>query len=157
VGEEAQKHEPIGVKIALIGFVVTLVALAVAAATALLVFGAYGCGKLFGRWLSFSPFEATVISLLALMFSLVIVAKAVSRIFSSVAVSHGDWEEKEPAFADEEDSSEGVNEGLRLALYASGAVKPNAPCPCGSGRRYNRCCGEDRLFRSQRRSGHEEQ
>jgi hypothetical protein len=61
------------------------IALAViGAAVAALVFGAYECGKLFARWLPFSPFEATVVSLLALVSAVGLSVKVLSRFFASL-------------------------------------------------------------------------
>jgi hypothetical protein len=132
------------------------IALAViGAAVAALVFGAYGCGKLFAHWLPFSPFEATVVSLLALVSAVGLSVKVLSRFFASLRrVSRvercavcGEYHDIEDHEDDEETEDLTPNEGLRAALFASGAVKPNAPCPCGSGDRYSKCCGDGRLYR----------
>ena len=31
--------------------------------------------------------------------------------------------------------------GGKLADYTSGKIYPNEPCPCGSGKKYKKCCG----------------
>lgn len=143
--------------------IITIAVAAVAVGVAVLVFGAYGCGKLFARWLPFSPFEATAISLLALATTLGVAATLLSRVFASqrsrtsylescvVCGRYHDVDDHE-ACEGEDDLEEDLapNDGLRAALFASGAVKSNAPCPCGSGSRYGKCCGDGRLFRQHR-------
>ena len=54
---------------------------------------------------------------------------------------------------DEDDKEFTPDDGLRAALFATGAVKSNAPCPCGSGSRYSKCCGDGRLFRRRGEGG----
>jgi hypothetical protein len=138
----------------------TTAIVAVAALAAGLVFGAYGCGKLFSRWLSFSPFEATVVSLLALVTAGVVVAMVAIRFFAHLERhSHPErcencgagyddaMDDEEPAEGDDEVELGKALDGLRSALFAAGVIKPNSPCPCGSGRRYNKCCGSGRAFR----------
>jgi hypothetical protein len=141
--------------------------IAVAVGVAVLVFGAYGCAKLFTRWLPFSPFEATVVSLLALVAATALAMKLLSLAIGSRSpnVSYVERCSECGRYHDTEDHEGGVeegdldevftpNDGSRAALFASGAVKPNAPCPCGSGARYRKCCGDGRLFR-QRQVGNQ--
>jgi hypothetical protein len=142
--------------------IIAIAVAAVAVGVAVLVFGAYGCGKLFARWLPFSPFEATVVSLLALVTTVGLAAKLLSRVFASqrprtsylescaVCGRYHDVEDHEACEDEDLEEDLALNDGLRAALFASGAVKPNAPCPCGSGSRYGKCCGDGRLFRQRR-------
>jgi hypothetical protein len=117
-----------------------------------LPFSCSECGKLFARWLPFTPFEATVVSLLALVSAVGLSVKVLSRFFASLRpVSRvercavcGEYHDIRD---DEETEDLTPNEGLRAALFATAAVKPNAPCPCGSGSRYSKCCGDGRLYR----------
>lgn len=143
---------------------VTMVLATVAVGVAVLVFGSYGCGLVLSRLLPFSLFEATVVSLLALMPSILVVIKAASALHTSLKAQAANvWCETCGCYhwkighdEDEEEEEEDLtpNDGLRAALFVTGAIKPNAPCPCGSGRRYSKCCGDGRLFR-QRRAGPE--
>jgi len=142
-------------------FLAVVAVVVVATGVAGLVFGAYGCGKLFSRWLPFSPFESTVVSLLALVSAIVLATKVLSHVFGplghdargercDLCGGYHDTHDDDPADEDGEEVLKELlapNEGLRAALFASGAVKPNSRCPCGSGRRYNKCCGDGRLFR----------
>jgi hypothetical protein len=131
-----------------------------AVGVAVLVFAAYGLGKVFALCLSFSPFEATVISLIALMGTVGAAAKLLWSVFSSQLP--GMWQRERCAICGDDhdvaehdhdlDRDSSLNDGVREALYASGAVKPNAPCPCGSEVRYRKCCGDARLFRQARAS-----
>jgi hypothetical protein len=152
-----EKAKPTKKEMAAVGLVmVVVVILAVAAAFAALVFGSYGCGKLISIWLPFSAFEATVVSLLALVtvlgvalrfgrsFLAKVTADMAGKRCEICGINH--VTDDDEAW-EEDDEEEFPNDGLRAALFATGAVKPNAPCPCGSGSRYDKCCGDGRLFR----------
>ncbi len=151
------------VKIVLVGvLLIGVAAAAVAVGVAALVFGSYGFGKLL-RSLPFSPFEATLVSLLALVTTVSVAVKIVSRTVAGVKrdmsgerceVCGGFHHvEDDNGSSDEDDKEFTPDDGLRAALFAAGAVKPNAPCPCGSGSRYSKCCGDARLFRHRREGG----
>jgi hypothetical protein len=133
--------------------IVGIAIVAVTAGVAVLVFGSYGCGKLFARWLPFSPFEATAVSLLSLVTTIAVLTKMLASRSVKGGADHKHCEvcdgSHELGNDDDGDGAEEFtpNDGLRAALYASGVVKPNAPCPCGSGSRYSKCCGDGRLFR----------
>jgi hypothetical protein len=158
--------KPTKKEIATVGLVVVLaVLLAVAAAFAALVFGSYGCGKVLTRWLPFSPFEATVVSLLSLVTVLGVAVSLAIRFFAKVksdmvgercrvcGTYHNDEDDGAEDANDDDDEDFTPNDGLRAALFAAGVVKPNAPCPCGSGSRYSKCCGDGRLFRQRDEAG----
>jgi hypothetical protein len=145
--------------------IIAIGVIAIAAGVAVLTFGAYGCGKLVTRWLPFTPFEATIVSLLALVTSIGVATKllapasAFQRPLQGVercALCGGYHDVVAHDFDNEDDEEEEgeaemtPNDGLRIALYATGAVKPNAPCPCSSGSRYSKCCGDGRFFRRRR-------
>ena len=148
--DEATRPQPTTLKFTIgVCAIVGVVALTVAAGVAVLVFGSYGCGKLFARWLPFSPFEATAVSLLSLVTTIAVLTK----VQASRSVK-GDADHKycEACGGYHEDDAEEFtpNDGLRAARYTSGVVKPNAPCPCGSGSPYRKCCGDGRLFLQRR-------
>jgi hypothetical protein len=138
-------------------------AAAMAVGAAALVFGSYGFGKLLLRSLPFSPFEATLVSLLALATTVSVAVKIVSRavagLKSAMSVERcevcGGFHhvEDDDDSSDEDDKEFTPDDGLRAAPFAAGTVKPNAPCPCGSGSRYSKCCGDGRLFRHRREGG----
>ncbi len=152
------------VKIVLVVLLLTgVAAAAVALSVAALAFGSYGFGKLLLGWLPFSPFEATLVSLLALVNTVTVAVKIVSRTVAGVKrdmsgerceVCGGfHHAEDDDESTDQDDKEFTPDDGLRAALFAAGAVKPNAPCPCGSGSRYSKCCGDGRLFRRRREGG----
>ena len=47
-------------------------------------------------------------------------------------------EVKREKVAEESDTS-----GENRTVRGKGVVSKNAPCPCGSGKKYKRCCGKD--------------
>lgn len=42
-----------------------------------------------------------------------------------------------------EETSSAGGDGKGVTIKGKGAVSRNAPCPCGSGKKYKRCCGKD--------------
>jgi hypothetical protein len=87
----------------------------------LLVLVAYGIGWMLGHILPLTPFEATLLSLIALSVTGSATWKFVMAMLSEPLLS--------PIYDDELDD-EWEN------------VKPNDRCPCGSGRKYKNCHGK---------------
>ena len=120
-----------------------------------LVLAAFGLGKALSLVLPFSVFEASLLSMLALWPAL----WALWRIVTS-----GQNDDIRHAWADEQDDDDEVEEesfdeeldereGVTWAAPLRPVISPpqigrNSLCPCGSGRKYKRCCGkEDRPAR----------
>lgn len=100
--------EMLAVAFLLIGIAIATVAVG----TATLVFAAYGCGKLFARWLPFSLFEATVVSLLALAIALGAAAKMLSRFFDPLRSEPGETTPEAADDGDDEPGDSTVNDRL---------------------------------------------
>lgn len=114
-----------------------------------LVLAAFGLGKALSLVLPFSVFEASLLSMLALWPAL----WALGRIVTS-----GQNDDIRHAWADEQDDDDEVEEsfdeeldegaGVAWAAPLRPVISPpqigrNSLCPCGSGRRYKRCCGKE--------------
>ena len=161
---KANDSKGAGIRFAAVALVLLLSGVAtVAAVQATLIFTAYASGRLIARWLPLSAFESTLVALIALVSAAVVVLRTASRFVASMASEGGERcaecaeregsSDEQEAVVDFSSDEKGLrallspNDGLRAALFASGSIKPGAPCPCGSGRRYGRCCGDARLFR----------
>ncbi len=122
----------------------------------LLVLWAYGAGQVMLRILppgTFSPFEATLLNQVGVLIVGLMVARIVSSATSnpltSKAVRITDYGDKmdeedgeEEGAVSEEDEYSGIPRWRRpLKKIDFTAVKPNDPCPCGSGRKYKNCHG----------------
>jgi hypothetical protein len=131
----------------------------------LLVLLAYGVGWLLTRLLSFTPFEATLLSLIGLSLAWWGIWRVLSAFVSLPsplgAEDNDDFEEED--FEDEEweDEALALNEdeaddspsagsnaypGIPLwrqprKMIDFSAAKPDDRCPCGSGRKYKNCHG----------------
>ncbi len=115
-----------------------------------LVLAAFGLGKALSLVLPFSVFEASLLSMLALWPAL----WALWHIVTS-----GQNDDIRHAWADEQDDDDEVEEesfdeepdereGRAWAAPLRPVISPpqigrNSLCPCGSGRNYKRCCGEE--------------
>jgi hypothetical protein len=129
----------------------------------LLVLWAYGAGQVMVRVLppgTFTSFEATLLNQVGVLIVGLIVARAVSSAttnpLSSKAVRHekpakielsGEEEEWDGDEDTENDADEfaGIPRWRRpLKNPDFSDVKPNDPCPCGSGRKFQNCHGYKR-------------
>ncbi len=52
-------------------------------------------------------------------------------------------EEKAPIKREKVAEETGTGEKVNTTVRGKGVVSKNAPCPCGSGKKYKRCCGKD--------------
>ena len=98
---------------------ITIIALVVVSG-GLLVLAAYGVGWIMVRFLPLSPFEATLLSLIALSVTGLAAWRFVTALLSEPMLS--------PIY------SENLDEEWEN-------VQPNDRCPCGSGRKYKNCHG----------------
>jgi hypothetical protein len=120
----------------------------------LFVLVAYGVGWVLTRFLPFSPFEATLLSLVSLSVAGLMAWRLVTAFISSPTVLDEEdladldfedeaWEELDE---DEEESDEPTYPGVPrwrqpLKKLDFSNVKPDDLCPCGSGRKYKNCHG----------------
>jgi hypothetical protein len=122
----------------------------------LLVLWAYGAGQVMLRILpsgTFSPFEATLLNQVGVLIVGMMVLRVVSAATSNPLASkvlRKDDEIKEDLVEDEVTENEadefaGIPRWRRpLKKIDFTDVKPNDPCPCGSGRKYQNCHGYKR-------------
>jgi hypothetical protein len=121
-----------------------------------LVLWAYGAGQVMLRILpegTFSPFEATLLNQVGVLIMGIIVIRAVSAAtsspISSKALRSGKTRETEKnvkeEIEDESDEYMGIPRWRQpLKKIDFTGVKPNDPCPCGSGRKFKSCHGYKR-------------
>lgn len=118
----------------------------------LFVIVAYGVGWLLMRFLPFSPFEATLLSLVGLSVAGLMAWRLVTAFVSSPSVIDEedlvdlDFEDEAWEEMDEEESDEAAYPGVPrwrqpLKKLDFSNVKPDDLCPCGSGRKYKNCHG----------------
>ena len=121
-----------------------------------LVLWAYGAGQVMLRILpsgTFSPFEATLLNQVGVLIVGIIVLRIVSAATSTPLASKvlrkndeivEDLDEGEVT-ENEADEFDGIPRWRRpLKKIDFTNVKPNDPCPCGSGRRFQNCHGYKR-------------
>jgi type VI protein secretion system component VasK len=142
---------PMKMALAMLAVFATLVTLI----ATVLVLAAFALGKALSLVLPFSVFEASLLSMLALWLAL----WALWQIVTS-----GQNDDIRHAWADEQDDDDEVEEesfdeqrdegkGVAWAVPLRPVISPpqigrDSLCPCGSGRKYKRCCGkEDRPAR----------
>ena len=120
-----------------------------------LVLAAFGLGKALSLLLPFSVFEASLLSMLAMWPALWVVWRIVTS-GQNDDIRHAwadeqdeDDEVEEESFDEENDEGEGVAWAAPLRpVISPPKIGRNSLCPCGSGRKYKRCCGkEDRPAR----------
>jgi hypothetical protein len=104
-------------------------------------------GSVLGFLFTLTTFEGALITtLVALGVLLAFVLGSVGRmgeeISHALASLQEDDEDEEEYEDDEDDEDEEAYPPLRLAPERSAGrpVSRNAPCPCGSGKKYKRCC-----------------
>lgn len=120
----------------------------------LLVLWAYGAGQVMLRILpsmSFNSFEATLLNLVGVLIVGMMVLRIVSSATSNSLTPKPKPISKEDKKSDEsKDDSEDVVKGELSSIprwrqplknVDFSKVKPNDPCPCGSGRKYKSCHG----------------
>jgi hypothetical protein len=121
-----------------------------------LVLWAYGAGQVMLRILpsgTFSPFEATLLNQVGVLIVGIIVLRIVSAATSTPLASKvlrkndeivEDLDEGEVT-ENEADEFDGIPRWRRpLKKIDFTNVKPNDPCPCGSGRKFQNCHGYKR-------------
>ena len=99
-------------------------------------------GSLIARWLPLSLFQATAlvtVSALVVVMTAHLIATAMHNHFLNPW--HHGFDEWEPE--DDQEDSEDDHDETHAATFKSDAPKigRNAPCPCGSGRKFKLCCG----------------
>ncbi len=123
----------------------------------LIVLGAYGIGWLLTRFLPFTLFEATVLSLAGMGFAAFVAARVLTTLVTLPSTlsnddDDDDWDEEEEEADFEEDdepappppplSHPGIprwRQPLRTLDFSN--TQPDDRCPCGSGRKYKNCHG----------------
>jgi hypothetical protein len=120
-----------------------------------LVLWAYGAGQVMLRILpsgTFSPFEATLLNQVGVLIVGIIVLRIVSAATSTPLASKvlrkndeivEDLDEGEVT-ENEADEFAGIPRWRPLKKIDFTNVKPNDPCPCGSGRKFQNCHGYKR-------------
>ena len=138
-------------------FIVFGIIIIVGLGSVLLVLWAYGAGQVMLRILpagTFSSFEATLLNQVGVLIVGIMVLRIVSAATSNPITSkvlhkkneviEEDWED-EPVTENEADEFAGIPRWRRpLKKMDFKDVKPNDPCPCGSGRKYQNCHGYKR-------------
>ncbi len=136
----------------LIGIVLGI-SLLVALGGGLFVIVAYGVGWLLMRFLPFSPFEATLLSLVGMSVAGLMAWRVVSAFISSPTVFEDEdldnldfedeaWDETDEDEEADEATYPGVprwRQPLKKLDFSN--VEPDDHCPCGSGRKYKNCHG----------------
>lgn len=128
------------------------VVLLVAVGGGLLVLVAYGVGWLLTRFLPFSPFEATLLSLAGIsvvgLMAWRLVAAFISAppVFDDEELEDLDFEAEDWEELDEEESDAAAYPGIPrwrqpLKKVDFSNTQPDDLCPCGSGRNYKNCHG----------------
>jgi hypothetical protein len=133
--------------------IILAVILAAALASVVFVLLAYGMGWLLSLVLPLSTFEASLLSLIAMMGLLV---SGVGLVRSIAAITQrepmgyeepSDWDPDEDLIWDEDLDHEIDDILSRKSRTASSDRRnrsgPDDPCPCGSGRRYRDCHGQE--------------
>ena len=115
-----------------------LLLLAILTITVLGLAAFIGLGALLARWLPLSLFQASALAIGA--------AAAVALVFQTFAtmmhlqVDHDGDDDDDDDFGWElDDEPDGTPV---FAEPAPAKIGRNAPCPCGSGRKYKNCCGK---------------
>lgn len=131
--------------------IVGVVVAGVTLGSAVVVLMAFGLGSLFTLFLPLSLFEASLLSVVAV----VGVLAAAWRTFEHV----GSYNAYQPRGADDDydydhdddvedldDMDEEIDWSERPVVHATACARVgrNSPCPCGSGKKYKRCCGASR-------------
>ena len=100
-------------------------------------------GSLLGLLFSITTFQGALITILvALGTLLAFLLGYVGRIGEDVSHALAYLQEEDEEDEDEEDEEDEEYPPLRLAPERRGGkpLSRNAPCPCGSGKKYKRCC-----------------
>ena len=115
-----------------------------------LVLAAFGLGKALSLVLPLSAFEASLLSMLALLPALLALWHIVGLGQNYEILHAGADEQDEDDDVDEEgfDAEHDQGEGEAWASSIRQVISPpqvgrNSPCPCGSGTKYKRCCGKE--------------
>jgi hypothetical protein len=129
-------------KTALQALALILTATLIAATAASVAFLAIGA--LIARWLPLSLFQATAlvtVSALVMVMTANLIATAMHN--HSLNPWHHNFDEWEPEDDEDEDDLEDDHNETHATTVKRDAPKigRNAPCPCGSGRKFKLCCG----------------
>jgi hypothetical protein len=124
-----------------------VILLAIAVGAALIVLMAAGLGLLLSRFLPLSAYEASFMSLIALITLLAAVWQILRTPAITVPVDEEDWEDEEMTEEDEPPSRPAFISSIprwRQPLKRTGyeSIGRNDPCPCGSGKKYKNCHGK---------------
>ncbi len=131
--------------------IVGVVVAGIALGSTVVVLMAFGLGSLLALFLPLSRFEASLLSVVAVVGVLAAAWRTIEHIVR-YDVYRPRWVDDEND-ADEDDDLEDLDdmdeeiEGSGRPVVhaaASGRVGRNAPCPCGSGKKFKRCCGSPR-------------
>jgi hypothetical protein len=126
----------------------------------LIVLAAYGLGLLLNQLLHFQTFEAVLLSLLAIGILMIIVVQMLASPIPLNRTSSEDdfdedeeweWDDDEDEDEDEEENDDDIPQPIvlpgiprwrqPLKTVDFSNTKPDARCPCGSGRKYKNCHG----------------
>ena len=142
-------------------FTILIVLAALGLLASLVVFAALGLGLLLNLLLHFQPFEATLLSLIALGVVLIIITIILTTglPIKTTSKSDDDWDddewEEDDDWDNEWDDELEEDEKTPAAIVYPGIprwrqplknvdfsnTKPDDRCPCGSGRKYKNCHG----------------
>lgn len=69
------------------------------------------------------------------------------RLYKNMVAAEAEWlyglEEWEPIFDEEKRKSLFKEQKASTTIIKDAKVYPNDPCPCGSGKKYKKCCGKN--------------
>jgi uncharacterized protein YchJ len=101
-----------------------------------------GFGALLAQWLPLSLFEAAAVAIGATI-TLVAFLHVIAAIMGAHAVDdfNGDFEDDDEDEDDDEFDADISNSDTSSPEPRSSKVGRNDPCPCGSGKKFKRCCG----------------
>lgn len=116
----------------------------------LLALLAYGTGWILNRVVHFDAFQATIISLAAILVFGILAERIWQAIIHTPVPSSNDLDEEEDEFDSEDEYFDEDDEPIisviprwsqRSKAIDFTNVKPDDRCPCGSGRKYKNCHG----------------
>lgn len=121
----------------------------IAVSSGLLVLLAYGVGKVVNLVLDFDPFQATLLSLAAIVVAgWLAVHILTSQVSSSTAFADSEDEADDDSDDDDDIADSGVRHYQAIPRWRQSAkqmefltAQPDDRCPCGSGRKFKNCHG----------------
>ncbi len=125
-------------------FLIVIFSLLCGVSVSLFVFSGY----LLSQYVDLTLFQATVVCIGAsfvagFLVALFKIADFLTKIPKKLSDSYNDYDDEEEEDYDEDpDEEETVKTRRdRFKVVRSDKVGRNAPCPCGSGKKYKNCCG----------------